>query len=269
MDDKNAEFAGSIPATYDRCLGPMFFQPYAEDLVARLKLPENSSVLELACGTGIVTRRLRDCLPASARLVATDLSEPMMQNAAAKFTSGDTIEWKQADAGNLSFADQQFDAVVCQFGIMFVPDKALSAREARRVLKPGGVFLFNVWGSLAENPLGRIAHETVGGFFETDPPNFYEIPFGYSDQAEIKRILESAGFENVRIEAVSKHSMPTSAEDAAHGLVHGSPVSIAIAERDASLFPAITSAVAQALKQEFGNSPFRAPMSAIVVEARA
>ena len=269
MDDKNAQFAGSIPATYDRCLGPMFFQPYAADLVARLKLPENSSVLELACGTGIVTRHLRDHLPASARLVATDLSEPMMQNAAAKFTGDAAIEWKQADACHLPFADQQFDAVVCQFGIMFVPDKRLSAREARRVLKPGGVFLFNVWGSLAENPLGRIAHETIGGFFATDPPNFYEVPFGYSDQAEIKRLLESAGFGTIRIDAVSKLTVPTNAEDAARGLVHGSPVSIAIAERDASLLPAITNAVAEALKKEFRGSPFRAPMQAVVAEARA
>jgi ubiquinone/menaquinone biosynthesis C-methylase UbiE len=269
MDDKNAQFAGSIPAIYDRCLGPMFFEPYAADLMARLKLPENGSVLELACGTGIVTRHLRDRLPASIRLVATDLSEPMMQNAAAKFSSSDAIEWKQADACNLPFADQQFDAVVCQFGIMFVPDKALSAREARRVLKPGGVFLFNVWGSLAENPLGRIAHETVAAFFKTDPPTFYHVPFGYHDQAEIKCLLESAGFADIRIDAVSKLTVPTSAEDAARGLVHGSPMSIAIAERDASLFPAITDAVAAALKKEFGGSPFRAPMQAIVAEARA
>ncbi len=246
----------------------MFFEPYAADLMERLKLSENGSVLELACGTGIVTRHLRDRLPASIRLVATDLSAPMMQNAAAKFSTNDAIEWKQADACNLPFTDQQFDAVVCQFGIMFVPDKALCAREARRVLKPGGVFLFNVWGSLAENPLGRVAHETIGGFFEKNPPTFYEIPFGYYDQAEIKRLLEAAGFGDIRIEAVGKLTVPTSAEDAARGLVQGSPVSIAIAEWDASLLPVITDAVAAALKKEFGGSPFRAPMQAIVAEAR-
>src|SRR3954469_3139815 len=138
MDNKNAQFAGSIPAAYDRYLGPMFFDPYAEDIAARLDVGPNSSVLELACGTGIVTRVLRNRLPATARLVATDLNEPMMQSAAAKFTQNDAIEWKQADATNLPFDDKSFDAVVCQFGFMFFPDKAASAREAFRVLKPGG-----------------------------------------------------------------------------------------------------------------------------------
>jgi ubiquinone/menaquinone biosynthesis C-methylase UbiE len=269
MNDTDAQFAGSIPGTYDRCLGPMFFEPYAADLVARLKLSENSSVLELACGTGIVTRHLRDRLPASTRLVATDLSEPMMQDAMAKFTGGEAIEWKQADACSLPFGDHQFDAVICQFGFMFVPDKPLCGREARRVLKPGGVFLFNVWDSLAKNPLGRIAHETVSVFFETDPPAFYQVPFGYHDQAEITHLLETAGFRDVRVETVGKLSVPTNADDAARGLVQGTPVSIAIAERDASLFPIITEAVAKAIKKELGGSPFRAPMQAIVAEARA
>src|SRR5215212_2798457 len=115
MDNKNAQFAGSIPAAYDRYLGPMFFQPYAEDIAARLDVAPNSSVLELACGTGIVTRVLRDRLPAKVRLVATDLNEPMMQIAAAKFDGSDAVEWKQADATALPFADASFDAVVCQF----------------------------------------------------------------------------------------------------------------------------------------------------------
>jgi ubiquinone/menaquinone biosynthesis C-methylase UbiE len=158
MDNKNAQFAGSIPAAYDRYLGPILFQPYAQDLINRLKVGENSSVLELACGTGILTRVLRDRLPQTARLVATDLNEPMIATAARKFGQDELIEWKQADASSLPFEDGSFDAVVCQFGIMFVPDKALSAREAHRVLKPGGVFLFNVWDSLEHNDLGRIAH---------------------------------------------------------------------------------------------------------------
>jgi ubiquinone/menaquinone biosynthesis C-methylase UbiE len=266
--DKNAQFAGSIPAAYDRYLGPMFFQPYAEDIAARLNVPANGSVLEMACGTGIVTRVLRDRLPATARLTATDLNEPMMQIAAAKFSTSDVIEWKQADATNLPFNDQSFDAVVCQFGVMFFPDKALSAREAHRVLKPGGVFLFNVWDSLEENPLGKIAHETTASFFEKDPPAFYQVPFGYHDHGEIRQLLEDAGFREVRLDVVSKMSVPTRAEDAAAGLVQGSPVSIAIADRDASLIPEIRNAVARALEKHFGGPTFRAPQRAVVAEAR-
>jgi ubiquinone/menaquinone biosynthesis C-methylase UbiE len=268
MENKSAQFAGPIPAAYDRYLGPLFFQPYAEDIAARLNVGPNSSVLELACGTGIVTRVLRDRLPASARLVATDLNEPMLQVAAAKFSGNDAIEWKQADATALPFDDESFDAVVCQFGFMFFPDKNASAREALRVLKPGGVFLFNVWDSLDENPLGKIPHETIAEFFEEDPPTFYQIPFGYHDHRELRRVIEGAGFRDVRIEAVSKLSGMTRAEDAATGLVQGTPVSVAIAERDASLFPKITSAVAAALAKHFGSSTFAAPQRAIVIDAR-
>ncbi|HKP92431.1 MAG TPA: methyltransferase domain-containing protein, partial [Chthoniobacterales bacterium] len=214
MNDKNALFAGSIPATYDRYLGPMFFEPYAEDLAGRLDVVENSLVLELACGTGIVTRKLRDRLPASAKLIATDLNEPMFRHAAIKFQKEEAVEWKQADACALPFGDQLFDAVVCEFGIMFVPDKALCAREARRVLKRGGTFLFNTWGSLPENPLGRIPHETIARFFEKDPPTFYQVPFGYYDRDEIKRTLEAAGFRQIRIEVLDTTSVSTDARDA-------------------------------------------------------
>jgi len=234
-----------------------------------LKVDANGSVLELACGTGILTRVLRDRLPATTRLVATDLNEPMIQNAARKFSQGDAVEWKQADASSLPFEDQTFDAVICQFGIMFVPDKALAAREAHRVLKPGGQFLFNVWDSLEQNPLGRIPHETIAGFFEKDPPTFYQIPFGYHDQGELKRVVEAAGFHDIRIDVVSKESVDTRVADAAAGLVQGNPVSVAIAERDAALLPVITTAVGAALEKHFGGATFRAPMRAIAVQARA
>ena len=238
-------------------------------MAARLDLEPGSSVLELACGTGILTRVLRDRLPKTIRLVATDLNEPMIANAATKFTQNDGIEWKQADASSLPFDDESFDAVVCQFGMMFVPDKARAAREARRVLKRGGVFLFSVWDSLEQNPLGRIPHETISTFFEKDPPMFYEVPFGYHNHEEIRRVLEAEGFSDVRVEAVNKMSLDSTAEDAAVGLVQGTPVSVAIAERDVSLLPVITTAVADALTKHFGASTFRSPLRAIVAQGRA
>lgn len=269
MEDKNAQFAGSIPANYDRYLGPVLFQAYAEDIADRLKLEETAALLELACGTGILTRVMRDRLPAGVRLVATDLNGPMIENASEKFGQNEVVEWRQADASTLPFDDRSFDAVVCQFGIMFVPDKALAAREAHRVLKPGGVFLFNVWDSLEHNDLCRIAHETITTFFEKDPPTFYQTPFGYHDHAEIKRVLEAAGFRDLRIEVVAKTSGASRPEDAAQGLVHGNPVAVAISERDPALLPVITQAVATALKKRFGETEVRAPMRAIAVAARA
>jgi ubiquinone/menaquinone biosynthesis C-methylase UbiE len=268
MKEEHARFAGSIPAAYDRYLGHVLFQPYAEDLAARLQVKENGAVLELACGTGILTRELRNRLPATAKLIATDLNEPMFENAAAKFAKGEVVEWQQADACSLPFGDGMFDAVVCQFGIMFVPDKTLAAREAHRVLKPGGLFLFNVWDALEHNDLGRIAHETIASYFDKDPPAFYQVPFGYHDQNGIKRVLDEAGFRDARIDVVEETSGATRAEDAATGLVQGNPVSVAIAERDRSLLPVITNAIAAALKSRFGEGDIRAPMRAIIVQAR-
>jgi ubiquinone/menaquinone biosynthesis C-methylase UbiE len=268
MKDEHAQFSGSIPATYDRYLRSLLFQPYAEDLAARLELRVNSSVLVLACGTGILTRVLRSRLPATVKLTATDLNEPMFRNAADKFAKEETVEWLQADACSLPFDNQIFDAVVCQFGIMFVPDKTLAAREAYRVLKPGGVFLFNVWDALDHNELTRIAHETIIRFFKKDPPDFYKVPFGYHDHGEIKRTLEEAGFREIQIDVVEKISAADRAEDAAKGLVQGTPVSVAITERDPALLSSITGGVADAIKNRFGDANIRVPMQAIVVQAR-
>src|SRR6266513_3992682 len=230
MKDEHEQFSGAIPAAYDRYLGPMLFQPYAEDLAARLQVAKNGSVLELACGTGIVTRAVRTGLPSTVKLTATDLNEPMFRRAAAKFAEGEAVQWLQADACSLPFGDRLFDAVVCQFGIMFVPDKALAVREAHRVLKPDGLFLFNVWDAMEHNELGRLTHQTISSHFDKDAPAFYEVPFGYHDQDEIKRVLKGAGFQEIKTEVVSKVGAANRAEDAATGLVQGNPVAVAITE---------------------------------------
>lgn len=269
MKDEHAQFSGSIPAAYDRYLGPILFQPYAEDLAARLQVEENGSVLELACGTGILTRVLRTQLPSTVKLTATDLNEPMFQHAAAKFRKDEAVEWLQADACSLPFGDGMFDAVICQFGIMFVPDKALAAREAHRVLKPEGLFLFNVWDAMQYNELCQLTHQTIAGYFDKDPPAFYEVPFGYHDQDEIKRVLKAGGFQEIKTDVVAKVGAANRAEDAAAGLVHGNPVAVEIAGRDPGLLPVITKAVGRAIADRFGETDIRAPMKAIVVQARA
>lgn len=267
MPTDNAAFVGSIPENYDRFLGPVLFEPYAADLVARLDLPEGAAVLELACGTGIVTKRLSQRLGPTAKLVATDLNEAMIAHARAKFSPEDAIEWKPADATELPFADESFDAVVCQFGVMFFPDKEKAAREAFRVLKPGGTFLFNVWDKIERNDLAQIAHTVISKFFPDDPPNFYEIPFSVHDPDVIKTFLSAAGFSDIEISYVPLKETSPSARDAARGLIHGNPVIGAIKERDESKVPEIVAAIAAEVAARCGDAPARGRMQALVCRA--
>src|SRR5215469_11847475 len=167
MSQTDAVFAGSIPAFYDRYLGPLLFEPYARDLAGRLANIAQGRVLETAAGTGILVRTL----PEAVAIVATDLNQPMIDFAAAQ-PGGGRVTWRQADALALPFEEKSFDAVACQFGVMFFPDKRAAYREARRVLKPGGRFVFSVWDRLAENELSQIVSETVAALFSEDQPRF-------------------------------------------------------------------------------------------------
>lgn len=268
MSDTHAHFAGSIPELYDRHLGPVIFSPYAIDLARRLAPHANGPVLETACGTGILTQQLCAQLPATTPLTATDLNPPMIDYARAKLSDAGRVTWQQADAAALPFAAAAFAAVACQFGMMFVPDKPAVFREARRVLQEGGVFAFNVWDSLAQNPFARLAHETITGFFPVNPPPFFQIPFGFYDADVLHNFLTTHGFDHVEIERVGRETVSSSAESFAIGLVRGTPVSNAIQERGAS-FDDIIAAVAAALAREGGAQPFRSTMQAVVVTARA
>jgi ubiquinone/menaquinone biosynthesis C-methylase UbiE len=264
MTDKNAAFVGSIPENYDRYLGPMFFAPYALDISERLASLPVTAVLELACGTGIVTQHLRDRLPESVKLTATDLNEAMIDYAGRKFAADENIEWQQADAMNLPFPEASFDAVVCQFGLMFVPDKLAAICEAYRVLLPGGIFLFNVWDRIEENPVAQTAHETIATFFDSEPPNFYEIPFGFYHPKEISTLLEEAGFREIQWSFLAKPCRSRSASDAATGLVEGSPVLAAIQERASASVSAIEATLAAAIANKFGDQPMESAMQALV-----
>jgi len=267
MPAQNAAFVGSIPENYDRYLGPILFDPYAADLVTQLSVTENASVLELACGTGILTRRLRDRLGQNGKLIATDLNDAMLACAAQKFEAAERIEWKQADAGDLPFTDQFFDAVVCQFGLMFFPDKEKAVRETFRVLKPGGTFLFNVWDTIEQNDLPHAAREVISEFFEDNPPDFYELPFSFHDPEVIRSLLTTTGFSNIKVKRLSLSAIAASAREVAKGLVHGNPIISSINERNASSVPAIEAAVATAIAAQFGAGPVRARMQALICSA--
>lgn len=222
MTSADAVFAGSIPALYDRHLGPLLFEPYAGDMAARVAALGPADILETAAGSGIVTAALAAALPA-AKIVATDLNQAMLDVAAGKPELA-KVRFQAADAQNLPFPDAAFDALVCQFGVMFFPDRVAAAREARRVLRPGGRFLFNVWDALDRNPASAAVHEAVAALFPDDPPSFLpRTPFGYHDRDRIEADLHAAGFIEVEIETVGLASK-VDAQGAAFGLTHGSPL---------------------------------------------
>src|SRR6187402_861036 len=181
MGSEASQFVGDIPGNYDRGLGPVIFEDYAADMARRAAALKPLRVLELAAGTGIVSRKLRDALSPDAQLVVTDLNAPMLDVARAKFRPGERVEFATANAMELGFPDGMFDLVVCQFGVMFFPDKVASFREARRVLRAGGTYLFNVWGRISENPFAAVAQEVSASFFPDNPPGFYRVPFSYAD----------------------------------------------------------------------------------------
>lgn len=261
-------FVGSIPLVYDRTLVPMFFEPYAADLALRLGKLDHGRVLEIAAGTGVVTRALAHALPASVEIIATDLNQPMLDLAASRLTDR-PVTWRQADATSLPFEADSFDAVVCQFGVMFFPDKPRAFGEARRVLKPGGRLLFNVWTDIAENDFGRIVTEAVAPLFPEDPPRFLaQVPHGYHDEGEIRRTLDAAGFERITMSRVERRSRAESARVAAIGLCQGSPLRNQIEERDPSRLEQATDAAATALAARFGAGVIDGRLCALVVEAR-
>lgn len=264
--DRNVLFQGAIPENYDRYLGPVIFEPYAEDLVSRLKGEKVERVLEIACGTGIVTRRLRDELPPGVEIIATDLNPDMFEFAKAKFRKHENVRWQQADASALPFSEASFDAVVCQFGFMFVPDKAAAMRESHRVLRSGGLLLFNVWDSFAANPFAEIAHTTIASFFDRDPPRFYEIPFSLHDSKVVHELLQNAGFEEITSFSETKPCRSASAKEFATGLVRGNPVGTEATERGVDPNNLIE-AVSKRLSERFGAAPFQSTMRAIVWRA--
>ena len=268
MVDVAANFGGSIPEYYDRIMGPAQFEPYGADLVRRVPRKIPGGLLEIACGSGRVTRQLRQHLAPETRLVASDISAGMLDFARARITvSG--IDWREADACKLPFADAEFGAAVCAFGVMFVPDKAAAFREARRVLRAGSPFLFNVWDGLEANPHGQTADEVLGGLFPGDPSmKSGSMPYLFNDRKVIGSLLEKAGFRQARAEAVRIACSAPSAREFATGQIRGTPRGQLLAQRGVNVDEVITQ-IGSRLARIGGEAPFRYTAQALVVEAEA
>lgn len=268
--DTDKVFAGSIPKLYETYLVPLIFEPYAVDLVKRLRARPVSRVLEIAAGTGVVTRAMASELSKSVTIVATDLNQAMLDQAAAIGTKR-AVEWRQADAMQLPFDDATFDAVVCQFGVMFFPERPKAFSEAHRVLRPGGIFLFNAWDRIEENEFADTVTNALESVFPKDPPRFLaRTPHGYHDRSQIARDLAKGGFtSSPRIDTVAARSRAKSPREPAIAYCQGTPLRNEIETRDAGRLGEATDVAAEAIGKRFGRNAVDGKIQAHVLAVEA
>jgi SAM-dependent methyltransferase len=266
MPRRDTGFTGSIAALYERHLVPLIFEPYAQDLVDRLQGRALQHVLEVAAGTGVVTRELARRLPAAVALTATDLNPAMLEEAARVGTAR-AVHWQSADAMQLPFDDGCCDAVVCQFGAMFFPDKAHAFGEMRRVLRPGGLLLFSVWDRIETNEFACVVTDALATLYPQDPPRFLaRTPHGHADAEALARDLAAGGFTGTpRFEVVTRRSRAARAADPAIAYCQGTPLRNEIEARDARGLDAATAVATQALVARFGEGPVDGRIQALVV----
>ena len=268
MSETDKVFAGSIPENYDRYMVPLIFEPFAADMARRAASLSPGAVLEVAAGTGVVTRALAPKLSPGAIYVVTDLNQPMLDFAASQQAPDSRIQWRQADALALPFEDATFDLVCCQFGAMFFPDRTAGYREAKRVLKPGGHFLFNVWDRIEENVFANDVTNALAEIFPDDPPRFMaRTPHGYHDTALIRSDLEDAGFSRVVIETRAEQSRASSPRLPAVAYCQGTLLRTEIEARDAGSLESATDYVASAIADRHGSGEVAAKIQAHVIVA--
>lgn len=266
--DGDSIFSDAMSAVYERHLVPLIFTPYASALAQRVALTNATRVLEIACGTGVLTRSLASRLPASVSITATDLNQAMLDQAAYVGTTR-PVEWRQADALRLPFEDGSFDAVVCQFGVMFFPDKRRAFAEARRVLGDDGLFLFSVWDRIEENEFADVVTTAVASQFPDDPPAFLaRTPHGYSDRSAIEGDLSQAGFsDGAYFATIAARSRAESPAVPAVAYCHGTPLRNEIESRSPAGLEEVTGIATAAIERRFGSGTVDGKVQAHVIAA--
>ena len=268
MSAGDSEFTGSIPEIYDNYLVPLIFDDYAHDLARRVSGTGAKDLLEIAAGSGVVTRAIAPLLPPDANYVVTDLNQPMLDHAAKMQKPDDRILWRQADAMNLPFDTASFGVVFCQFGVMFFSEKQKAYGRVHHILKPGGSFIFNVWDKIEENELVNIVNAQVVRIFPQDPPMFMRrAPHGYYDKAKIRDDLKKAGFGEISITTVEKVSRAPNAHDVATAYLMGSPWRDEIEARGANMLEQVVEQARQAIVTRFGSGPIEAKIQAHIINA--
>jgi ubiquinone/menaquinone biosynthesis C-methylase UbiE len=270
MSEGDKVFAGSIPENYDRYLVPLIFESYAADMAARVVARSPEAVLETAAGSGAVTRAMTAVLPANVIYTASDLNQPMLDYARRRQSYDIRVAWRQADAEALPFDGSSFDVVCCQFGAMFFLDRIKAYSEARRVLRPGGVFVFNVWDRIDENVFAREVTDALAELFPDDPPRFLpRTPYGYHAAALIRYELQEAGFSDVKIETRTGESRASSPHHPALGLCQGTPLRNEIELRRPGGLEVVTDHAAAAIAGRHGDGEVAGKIQAHVIEATA
>lgn len=264
MSENSMQFTASIAENYEKYLAPVFFISTSKDLVSHLK-GSPGNILEIAAGTGQVTRNIVKSFP-EATITATDIN-PGMLDVAKKIVQSENITWMVADACELPFDDNSFDAVICQFGVMFFPDKQKAMNEAFRVLKPGGQIVFNTWDSLEINRICKIPDDVVSRVFPSDPPPFYKTPFSMYDPAEIEGLLRNAGFNNIKVENKKIEGYSESPDNAVTAFTEGNPIYLQIMERDPAILPVFQKMLREEFVKEFGTGRFTIPLSEFIATA--
>jgi ubiquinone/menaquinone biosynthesis C-methylase UbiE len=268
LEDRDKDFVGSIPEIYDTYLVPLIFETYAQDLADRVRALKPATVLETAAGSGVVSRAVAKALLSDAQYTVTDLNQPMLDHAASRQAPDTRISWRQADALDLPFEAESFNVVLCQFGIMFYPDRIAGYREAFRVLKPGGALIFNVWDRIETNEFADVVTAAAASVFADNPPQFLpRTPHGYYDEGLIRDELDEAGFSGASYETLDAVSSAPSPRHPAIAYCQGTPLRNEIEARDATLLEHVTDRAATAISDRFGNGPVEAGIRGHIITA--
>jgi SAM-dependent methyltransferase len=258
---EDARWLADMPAIYDRCLGPALFAPWADRVAAEVAAEHPATVLELAAGTGILTAALARATPA--HLTATDLNPAMVALAAQQVPGPD---WQVADAQALEFDAASFDVVVCQFGVMFFPDKATAFAQVADVLRPHGRLLFTVWDSVDTSTFDGACMAVVTELFPDDPPDFLaRTPHGYHDTSQIERDVAAGGLGVEACERLVLRGRAESARSLAEGFCYGTPLRFALRERGD--LNALAEQVAQRMTRRLGPGPVEGDLAGYLVRA--
>jgi SAM-dependent methyltransferase len=262
MSGEAYKFGGNDAVNYEDYLGRLLFEPSAQVFLRELVGLPVRSILETSCGSGRLTRHLRQGFGAEVRLTATDISEDMVSLAKKKLGNQD-IAFAIADGQALPFAEGSFDLVVNQYGLMFFPDKRKGVDEAYRVLKPGGHVAFMTWDRTTAIPLIKlIVDDHVAPFFAGADIQRFHVPFALNDPAVLNGLLTNAGFKDCNVRRVGFTGTAKSAMHVVNGLFLLHPTSKAVKEKDPAAVPRVAEALERAIREKFGDGEFSFELSA-------